>query len=68
MNKFDNESPEIKNLVLVDWYGNEYEVIAEKTKIGNTFYWHYDDSDGIDRLIKCVEDEVLGGMGIKPKL
>lgn len=65
MNKLDNESPEIKNLVLADWYGNEYEVIAKKIKIGNTFYWHYDDSDGIDRLVKCGEDEVLEGRGDK---
>ncbi|MFA5428863.1 MAG: hypothetical protein WC279_11735 [Sulfurimonas sp.] len=55
----DNESLEIKILVIADWYGIEYEVIAEKIKIGNTFYWHYDDTDGIDRLLKCgQEDEI----------
>lgn len=54
----DNESLEIKILIIADWHGIEHEVIAEKIKIGNTFYWDYDDTDGIDRLQKCEEDEI----------
>ncbi|MDD3834805.1 MAG: hypothetical protein PHS42_04950 [Sulfurimonas sp.] len=53
----DEYANDKKCISIIDLDGAEYEVIASKIKIGHTFYWHYDDCYGIDRLMKCKQED-----------
>ena len=53
----DEYAKEKKCIPIIDLDGVEYEAIASKIKIGHTFYWHYDDCYGIDRLIEWKQED-----------